>query len=203
MYILSNINLSNKMHNSPQLTPVKELQAIIDRFLDTEKRCRSPEFYLLVLLLFWSDGQSLAVQDEEDEEDEQQSTEDDLLEDTTWEDEASDDDQETREELGQLSLDRLLDPDLQEYVTLMEQAFETTKYAKYLRGRYLLPLFFLGKGSGLRKWIHKSKLDAIVEEKVHAELADVQGRERKRNGGGSITCGAQGMCGKSKKSKTC
>lgn len=179
MYILSNIILSNKMHNSPMLTPVKELQAIIDRFLDTEKRCRSPEFYLLVLLLFWSDGQSQAVQEEEDEEDEQQSTEDDFLEDTTWEDEASDDDQETREDLGQLSLDRLFDTDLQEYVTLMEQAFETTRYAKYLRGRYLLPLFFLGKGSGLHKWIHKSKLDAIVEEKVHAELADEQGEGTK------------------------
>ncbi|KAK1890437.1 Sterile alpha motif domain containing protein 9-like [Dissostichus eleginoides] len=179
MYILSNIILSNKMHNSPMLTPVKQLQAIIDRFLDAEQRNRSPEFYLLVLLLFWSDGQSQAVQEEEDEEDEQQSTEDDFSEDTTWEDEASDDDQETREELGQLSLDRLLDPDLQEYVTLMEQAFETTKYAKYLRGRYLLPLFFLGKGSGLFKWIHKSKLDAIVEQKVDAEIADEQGERTK------------------------
>ncbi|XP_034005918.1 sterile alpha motif domain-containing protein 9-like [Trematomus bernacchii] len=173
-YILSNIILSNKMHNSPMLTPVNELQAIIDRFLDTETRCGSPEFYLLVLLLFWSDGQPRAVQEEEDEEDEQQSTEDDLSEDTTREDEASDEDQETREEPGQLSLDRLFDPNLQEYVTLMEQAFETTRYAKYLRGRYLLPLFFLGKGSGLRKWIHKSKLDAIVEEKVDAELSDEQ-----------------------------
>ncbi|XP_034053505.1 sterile alpha motif domain-containing protein 9-like [Gymnodraco acuticeps] len=179
MYILSNIILSNKMHNSPMLTPVKELQAIIDRFLDTEKRGRSPEFYLLVLLLFWSDGQSQAVQEEEDEEDEQQSTEDDFLEDTTREDEAIDDYQEAREMLREHSLDRLINFNLQQYVTLMEQAFETTRYAKYLRGRYLLPLFFLGKGSGLRKWIHKSKLDAIVEKKVHAELSDEQGERTK------------------------
>lgn len=51
----------------------------------------------------------------------------------------------------------------------MERAYDRGSYAKYLRGRYLLPLFFLGKGSGLSKWIHKSKLDAIVEKMVDAE----------------------------------
>ncbi|KAK5848247.1 hypothetical protein PBY51_005878 [Eleginops maclovinus] len=178
-YILSNIILSNRMHNSPKLTPVQELQAVIHRFLDTEKYRRSPEFYLLVLLLFWSDGEPQAVQEEEDEEDEQQSTEDDWSANKTSEDEGSDDDQEPRGGPVLLSLDRLLDPDLQKYVTLMEEAFKRTKYAKYLRGRYLLPLFFLGKGSGLCKWIHKSKLDAIVEEQVDAELADEEGKRFK------------------------
>ncbi|XP_074479973.1 sterile alpha motif domain-containing protein 9-like [Sebastes fasciatus] len=67
-YILSNIILSNKMRNSPKLTLVKELQRIIHRFLVEEERCRSPEFYLLVLLLFWPEEKPQEVQEEDDEE---------------------------------------------------------------------------------------------------------------------------------------
>ncbi|XP_044038959.1 sterile alpha motif domain-containing protein 9-like isoform X2 [Siniperca chuatsi] len=174
-YILSNIILSNKMHDFPQLTSVKELQTIMHRFLGTEVRRRSPEFYLLVLLLFWPEEEPQVVQEEDDEEVEQLSTEDDQ----TWEDEDRDEEQETRAEPAQLSPDLMFDPDLQQHVTFMEEAFERAKYAKYLRGRYLLPLFFLGKGSGLSKWIHKSRLDAIVEQKVDAELADEQGKRMK------------------------
>ncbi|XP_039678938.1 sterile alpha motif domain-containing protein 9-like [Perca fluviatilis] len=171
-YILSNIILSNKTHNSLQHTPVKELQAIIYRFLGTEVGRRSPEFYLLVLLLFWPEEEPRVVQEEDDEEVEQTATEDDESEDKTWEDEDSNEEQETRGEPAQLSLDLMFEPDLQQYVTFMEKAFERAEYAKYLRGRYLLPLFFLGTGSGLSKWIHKSRLDAIVGKKVDAELAD-------------------------------
>ncbi|XP_051256940.1 sterile alpha motif domain-containing protein 9-like [Dicentrarchus labrax] len=181
-YILSNILLSNKMHNSPQLTPVNELQAIIHRFLGTEVGRRRPEFYLLVLLLFWPEEQPLVLQEKDEEEVEQQATEDDGSEDTTqqtWEDDDRDEEQDTRGETSQLSLDFVFGPDLQQQVTFMEQAFERAKYAKYLRGRYLLPLFFLGKGFGLSKWIHKSRLDAIVEEKVTAELADRQEKRMK------------------------
>lgn len=175
-YILSNIILSNKMRNSPQLTPLEELQTIIHRFLGTEVGRRSPEFYLLVLLLFWPEEQPQVVQEEDDEEVEQQATEDDGSEDTTWEDEDRDEEQETREEPAQLTPYLMFDPDLQQHVTFMEEAFERTDYAKYLRGRYLMPLFFLGKGSGLSKWIHKSRLDAIVEEMVDAELANANGQ---------------------------
>ncbi|XP_034471109.1 sterile alpha motif domain-containing protein 9-like [Hippoglossus hippoglossus] len=149
-YILSNIILSNRMPDSPQLTSVEELQTIIRRFLDTERRDRSPEFYLLVLLLLFPEEQPPVVQDEDDEEAEQPPTDG---------------------QPGQLPLDHGSDSDLQQYVTFMEEAYERSSYAKYLRSRYLLPLFFLGKGSGLSKWIHKSQLDAIVEQTVDAELA--------------------------------
>lgn len=169
-YILSNIILSNKMHNSPRLTPVRELQTIIHRFLDTEEGHRSPAFYLLVLLLFWPEVEPQVVQEEDDEEVELPSTEDDESNDQIWEDEDNDEEQEPRGEPAQPSLELTFDRDLQQYVTLMKTAYDRSKYAKYLRGRYLLPLFFLGKGSGLSKWIHKSRLDAIVEEKVDSEL---------------------------------
>ncbi|XP_040887815.1 sterile alpha motif domain-containing protein 9-like [Toxotes jaculatrix] len=171
-YILSNIILSNKMPDSPQLTPLEELQAIIRRFLGTEERRRGPEFCLLVLLLFWPEEQPQVVQEENDEEVEQKATEDDGSEDKTWEDEDSNEEQETRGDTAQLHHGPMFDPDLQQYVTFMEKAFDRAKYAKYLRGRYLLPLFFLGKGSGLSKWIHKSRLDAIVERNVDAALDD-------------------------------
>ena len=129
---------------------MKELQKIIWRFLATERRHRSPEFYLLVLLLLFPEEQPPLVQDEDDEEAEQPPT-----------------DGQTE----QLPLDHGSDSDLQLYVTFMEEAYERSIYAKYLPSRCLLPLFFLGKGSGLSKWIHKSQLDAIVEQTVDAELA--------------------------------
>ncbi|XP_053272069.1 sterile alpha motif domain-containing protein 9 [Pleuronectes platessa] len=150
-YILSNIILSNRMPDSPQLASVEELQTIILRFLATERSHRSPEFYLLVLLLWlFPEEQPPVLQDEDDEEGEQVPTDG---------------------QPGQLPLDLGFDPDLRQYVTFMEEAYERSGYAKYLRSRYLLPLFFLGKGSGLSKWIHKSQLDAIVEQTVNAELA--------------------------------
>ncbi|XP_069374627.1 sterile alpha motif domain-containing protein 9 [Paralichthys olivaceus] len=165
-YILSNIILSNRMPDSPQLTSVEELRKIILRFLDTERRRRSPEFYLLVLLLLWPGEQPPVVQDKEDEEEKQPSTDhDDCSGDRSREEE------ETRGESEQLPLDLICGPQLQKYVTFMEKAYERTKYAKYLRSRHLLPLFFLGKGSGLSKWIHKSRLDGIVENTVDTELA--------------------------------
>ncbi len=149
-YILSNIILSNKMPDSPQLTPMTELQAILQRFLGTKEESRSPEFYLLVLLLFWPGEQSQVVPDDKDNEEMKQQT---------------DEEQDTKGRPTKLSLESML------HVTFMEEAFQRAGYAKYLRGRYLFPLFFLGRGSGMSKWIHKSKLDAIVENKVNAELA--------------------------------
>lgn len=171
-YILSNIILSNKMPNSPQLTPVRELKLSLHRFMNRDVGRRSPEYYLLVLLLFWPDGHPQVVQEEEDEE--QTSESSDGSDDQTWEDENEDTDseQETGGEPAQLPLELISDLDLPQYATFMEKAFERAMYGKYLRGRYLLPLFFFGKGCGLSKWVHKSRLDAIVEENVDAVLAD-------------------------------
>ncbi|KAM7366469.1 hypothetical protein PAMP_015907 [Pampus punctatissimus] len=164
-YILSNIILSNKTPNSPHLTPVRELQILLHRFLVTKVGQRSPEFYLLVLLLFWPEEHPQVVQEEE-------ATADGRSEGRTSEDEGKDGEHKTGGEPAQLPLDLMFDPDLQQHVTFMENAFASGKYAKYLRGRYLLPLFFLGKGCGLFKWVHKSRLDAIVEDMVDDELAD-------------------------------
>lgn len=170
-YILSNIILSNRKPNSPHLTPVKELQIILHRFMNTEVARRCPEYCLLVLMLFWPDGHPQVMQEEEDEE-EQTSESSDAAEDKTWEDKDTDGEQEIGGEPAQLPFELIPDLDLQQYATFMEKAFERAMYAKYLRGRYLLPLFFLGKGCGLSKWVHKSRLDAIVEETVDAQLAD-------------------------------
>uniref|UniRef100_UPI003AAAC2D2 sterile alpha motif domain-containing protein 9-like n=1 Tax=Centroberyx gerrardi TaxID=166262 RepID=UPI003AAAC2D2 len=183
-YILSNIILSNKVPDSPELPPVKELKTIIHRFLVEEVGRRSPEFYLLVLLLFWPEEQPLMVQEDKEDEgvEEQQAAEDDGSEDKTWEAKDSDEEEETGEETAQPSLDLMLDFDLQKYVTFMEDTFEK-KYAKYLRGRYLLPLFFLGRGSGLSRWVHKSRLDAILEEKVNTNRPmDDRNEKNKRKG---------------------
>ncbi|XP_014328045.1 sterile alpha motif domain-containing protein 9-like [Xiphophorus maculatus] len=142
-YILSNIILSNKDPHSPQRGLVRELQAILKRHMLTVVTQRHPEFYLLVLLLFWPEEQ---------------------LRDQTLE-EAN-----TGKESEQPSSG--LSCDLEDCVALMDKAYLEV-YDKYLRGRYLLPLFFLGKGSGLSRWIHRSRLDAAVERVVAAELGNV------------------------------
>lgn len=149
-YILSNIMLSNRTTSSPDDTLVRELKAILYSFLHTEVGPRSPEFYLLALLLYWPEPQLQMVQETDAEKLKQPTTE---------------------ENSPQERVDNFVEvqgPDLQRCAAFMEEAFES-KYAKYLRGRYLLPLFFLGKASGLCKWIHRSRLDKIVEEKVNAE----------------------------------
>ncbi|XP_071390720.1 sterile alpha motif domain-containing protein 9-like [Centroberyx affinis] len=176
-YILSNIILSNKAPDSPELPPVKELKMIIHRFLVEDVGRRSPEFYLLALLLFWPEEQPLTEQEKADEEDEeveeQQAAEDDGSEEKTWEDKDSDEEEETGGETAQPSLD------LQKYVTFLKDPFEN-KYAKYLRGRYLLPLFFLGRGGGLSRWVHKSRLDAILGQKVNTNQRMGDRNEKKK-----------------------
>lgn len=141
-YILANIILCNKSPTSQFLMPKKELQNIIMRYWQAEKRYRSPEFYLLVLLLFWP---------EEDE-------------------------------LNQGTPNR---PNLAESVKYMHQAFERT-YKKHLRSRYLVPLFFLGKGENLQRLVHRSKveqhlMDVLTKGDEKAEIQDlhrVQGEVR-------------------------
>ncbi|CAJ1085908.1 sterile alpha motif domain-containing protein 9-like isoform X1 [Xyrichtys novacula] len=179
-YILSNIILSNKISISSALSPLRELQTILSTFLDTRVGKRGPEFYLLVLLLFWPEEHTEAEEEDEEEEeedDEEEGEEEEQPATTasdsdyqTWEDDDGYDDQETEGESAQPPPGIMFEPDLQKQITFMEKAFEEG-YAKYLRGRYLVPLFFLGKGSGLSKWIHKSRLDAIIEEMVNAEFA--------------------------------
>ncbi|XP_047450840.1 sterile alpha motif domain-containing protein 9-like [Mugil cephalus] len=186
-YILSNIVLSNKEPDSASLSPVQELQEVIHNFLRIDRRRRSPEFYLLVLLLFWPEEPDEVKQEEDVEvkqEPELEATEEDGSQDKTWEDVNTDEDQDTGGEAAQPSPDLMSDPDLQDIVTLMENSFERAKYAKYLRGRYLLPLFFLGKGSGLSRWIHKSKLDVVVEtmvlDKLEAQTDEEEEKEQQK-----------------------
>lgn len=169
-YILSNI-LSNKMMpNSPQHTLVGELKTIIHSFLGTDKRNRSPEFYLLTLMLFWPEEEVQVGQEVCNEEFHKQEEDNNVLAAQTREDldNTEDDTEAAQSSSGVMQVG--VNPDLQECATSMEAAFENAMYAKYLRGRYLLPLFFLGKGSGLSKWIHRSRLDEIVEESVDLEL---------------------------------
>uniref|UniRef100_A0A096M8U8 Uncharacterized protein n=1 Tax=Poecilia formosa TaxID=48698 RepID=A0A096M8U8_POEFO len=116
-YILSNIILSNKEPHSPQHALVRQLQEILQRLLPNGANSKGPEFYLLVLLLFWPEEQLQKGQENNDDE------------------------------------------------SLMQKAYDKV-YDNYLRGRYLLPLFFLGKDSGLSRWIHRSRLDAAVENRV-------------------------------------
>ncbi|KAM8900594.1 sterile alpha motif domain-containing protein 9-like [Spinachia spinachia] len=141
-YILSNILLGNAMHDSPKLTCVSELQAITRRLLDTPNK--TPELHLLAVLLFWPE-----------------------------EERKTDEPPESCTSAGPElhSVEFVFNLDVQRYVTLMEKAYMTSD-AKYHRGRCLLPQFFLGKGPGLSRWIHKSRLDKIVENEVNKELAE-------------------------------
>ncbi|XP_046906447.1 sterile alpha motif domain-containing protein 9-like isoform X2 [Hypomesus transpacificus] len=112
-YILANIILSNEAEG----VPLTDLKTILQRFMDEDMaKHHTPEFYLLVLLLFWPEN----VQ-------------------------------------GQNNIN------LNKYVGPMRQAFEK-KYKIYLQSRELVPLFYLGRGAGLNKLVHKSKLDHIREQ---------------------------------------
>ncbi|XP_067239434.1 sterile alpha motif domain-containing protein 9-like [Chanodichthys erythropterus] len=106
LYVLANIILS--MSDGPS-ERVEELQASLHKLWVSKKQGRSPEFYLLILLLFWFDEAQPRIPNP---------------------------------------------PDLEDCVKYMAESYEK-KYQKYLRGRYLVPLFFLRKESGL---VHISKL---------------------------------------------
>ncbi|XP_072526054.1 sterile alpha motif domain-containing protein 9-like isoform X2 [Salminus brasiliensis] len=55
-YILSNIILSNKDETSRVLQTLTALRAILWRFVEKHNIYQSPEFFLLILLLFWPDN---------------------------------------------------------------------------------------------------------------------------------------------------
>ncbi len=112
LYILANVILSQ---SGEPCEKAEDLQARLQELWATEAQDRSPEFYLLMLLLFWSDEAQPAITNP---------------------------------------------PDLEKCVQYMGQSYER-KYQKYLRGRYLVPLFYLGNGNGLQRLVHSSKLDEI------------------------------------------
>ncbi len=112
LYILTNVILSQ---SGEPCEKAEDLQARLQELWATKAQDRSPEFYLLMLLLFWPDEAQPAITNP---------------------------------------------PDLEKCVQYMSQSYER-KYQKYLRGRYLVPLFFLGNGNGLQRLVHSSKLDEI------------------------------------------
>ncbi|XP_069037272.1 sterile alpha motif domain-containing protein 9 [Lepisosteus oculatus] len=64
---------------------------------------------------------------------------------------------------------------LNSFVDETERSFQT-QYSKYYRSRYIVPLFFLGKGTGVQRMIQKSKID----ECLHCPRGQVN--EKWRNG---------------------
>lgn len=56
-YIVAQVLLSQRHGTSTALRPLEELQAMLHNLWTEQKDLRSPEFYLLVLLLFWPGAQ--------------------------------------------------------------------------------------------------------------------------------------------------
>ncbi|KAI7796686.1 putative sterile alpha motif domain-containing protein 9 [Triplophysa rosa] len=121
LYILANIILSQFDKPCENL---QDLQAWLQELWKTEEKHRSPEFYLLILLLFWPDEAQPVIADL---------------------------------------------PNLKDCVQYMSQSYEK-KYQKYLHGRYLVPLFFLGKGSGLQRLVHALKPHKNDLQRIDLEL---------------------------------
>ncbi|RXN32706.1 sterile alpha motif domain-containing 9-like protein [Labeo rohita] len=57
----------------------------------------------------------------------------------------------------------------------MRESYERT-YQKYLRFRYLVPLFFLGNGGGLQRLVHQTDFTSLFVEEH--ETAEIQGFQR-------------------------
>ncbi len=129
LYILANVILSQ---SGEPCEKTEDLQARLQELWATEAQDRSPEFYLLVFLLFWPDEAQPAITNP---------------------------------------------PDLEKCLEYMGQSYER-KYQKYLRGRYLQPLFFLGKERGLQRLVHSSKLQTdlkhLAEELDKSEIKCLQ-----------------------------
>ncbi|XP_020359573.2 sterile alpha motif domain-containing protein 9-like [Oncorhynchus kisutch] len=113
-FILANIILSKVEAASPMLTPLPILRRTLERHLLANYSNQTPEFYLLVLLLFWP---------------------------------------EEHKKIG-------FNIDLNKRIIEMQDSYNNT-YKKHLRSRYLRPLIFLGKGEGLSRLVHRSKIDNL------------------------------------------
>ncbi|XP_064871338.1 sterile alpha motif domain-containing protein 9-like [Oncorhynchus nerka] len=116
-FILANIILSKVEAASPMLTPLSILRSTLERHLLANYGNQTPEFYLLVLLLFWP---------------------------------------EEHKKIG-------FNIDLNKRIIEMQDSYNNT-YKKHLRSRYLRPLIFLGKGEGLSRLVHRSKIDNLFVE---------------------------------------
>ncbi|KAM9400959.1 sterile alpha motif domain-containing protein 9-like isoform 1-T2 [Salvelinus alpinus] len=115
-FILANIIVSKVEAASPMLTPLPILRSILERNLLANFGNQTPEFYFLVILLFWPEEH------------------------------------------------KKMDIDLNKCVLEMQDSYKNT-YKKHLRSRYLRPLIFLGRGEGLSRLVHRSKIDnQLVEE---------------------------------------
>ncbi|KTF83663.1 hypothetical protein cypCar_00045664 [Cyprinus carpio] len=130
LYILANIILSQ---SGDPCEKIEDLQARLQKLWLREMQDRSPEFYLLILLLFWPD--------------------------------------EAQPEITN-------PPNLEKCLRKMHHSYKR-KYQKYLRGRYLVPLFFFGKERGLQRLVHASKLDGtaleiLTEGHEHADVECLQ-----------------------------
>ncbi|XP_052456810.1 sterile alpha motif domain-containing protein 9-like [Carassius gibelio] len=130
LYILANIILSQ---SGDPCEKAEDLQARLQRLWLREMQDRSPEFYLLILLLFWADEAPPGITNP---------------------------------------------PNLEMCVQETVNSYKR-KYQKYLRGRYLVPLFFFRKGKGLRRLVHISKLnqmdlELLTEGDEHAEVECLQ-----------------------------
>ncbi|XP_016117033.1 sterile alpha motif domain-containing protein 9-like [Sinocyclocheilus grahami] len=77
-------------------------------------------------------------------------------------------------------------PNLEKCLRKMHPSYKK-KYQKYLRGRYLVPLFFFGKEKGLQRLVHTSKLhqtdlELLTEGDERVEIKDlprINGQVRK------------------------
>ncbi|XP_056100846.1 sterile alpha motif domain-containing protein 9-like [Rhinichthys klamathensis goyatoka] len=119
LYILANLILSQA---GEPAGATEELQDMLQKLWSTEAEGRSPEFYLLVLLLFWPDEAKPNP------------------------------------------------PNLGDCVQYMSQSYERT-YQKHLHRRFLVPLFFYGKGEGLQRLVHALKPHQTgLERPVHSRL---------------------------------
>ncbi|XP_071235217.1 sterile alpha motif domain-containing protein 9-like isoform X2 [Salvelinus alpinus] len=116
-FILANIILSKVEAASPMPTPLPILRSILERNPLANLGNQTPEFYFLVLLLFWP------------------------------------------EEHKKIDFNI----DLNKCVLEMQDSYKNT-YKKHLRSRYLRPLIFLGKGEGLSRLVHRSKIDNLLVE---------------------------------------
>uniref|UniRef100_A0A673L5Z5 Sterile alpha motif domain-containing protein 9-like n=1 Tax=Sinocyclocheilus rhinocerous TaxID=307959 RepID=A0A673L5Z5_9TELE len=123
LYILANTILS--LSGEP-CEKTEKLQARLRKLWFSKEQGRSPEFYLLIFLLFWPDEAQKA---------------------------------------------KANPPDLENCVEYMSQSYER-EYGEHLRGRYLVPLFFLGTEGGLQRLVHalkphKKGLRRLVHSKLH------------------------------------
>ncbi|RXN33918.1 sterile alpha motif domain-containing 9-like protein [Labeo rohita] len=130
LYILANIICSD---SGEQFEKIKEFQARLQKLWLREMQDRRPEFYLLILLLFWPDDVQPAITNP---------------------------------------------PNLEKCLRKMRHSYKS-KYQKYLRGRYLLPLFFLAKRKGLQRLIYTLKLsqtdlERLTEGDGSEEIKDLQ-----------------------------